>query len=423
MVQLPEDPLVLNGRPCGTVGLPVTLAHPALGRFKDNVTGGAIPEASAIAAVLELSSILGELSGEGEVARRGRISRAIGKYVGFQFSAYYFPDRCNTDGTAVRYWDASFEAMLASLEQKRELGMGDGCPYLQSAVYYVWFLDKFRDGNVSRLSRLPSLLLYVAGPYLGVAGAAFLGLPVVEPLTPLVPLFYLPFDEDLMLGAARVLQAVKTAMCELEAYYGGLASRASLLDAPQVTYPYLEHVRIGDRDVAVKYVGRLGESVNVFRGRADDRDVVIKFVKRYSRECHSRCSSLGFAPELLAYQPLPGGWNVVVMEFLLGYETLFALYDNHRVTDEVVGAVEEAAKRMHGEGFVHGDLRLPNILVGVGNLVKFVDFDWAGQAGQVLYPPFMNPRVSWHPDARQGEKILPDHDMFMFRSELTRTDQ
>ena len=210
---------------------------------------------------------------------------------------------------------------------------------MKSGVYYVRFLDKFRNGDVSRLSRLPSLLLYVAGPYLGVAGAAFLGLTVVEP-----PLFYLPFDEDLMLGAARVLQAVKTAMCELEAYYGDLASRASLLDAPQVTYPYLEYVRIGDQDVAVKYVSRLGESVNVFRGRADDRDVVIKFVKRYSRECHSRCSSLGVAPELLAYQPLPGGWNVVVMEFLLGYEILFALYDNHRVTDEVVGAVEEGRR-------------------------------------------------------------------------------
>jgi len=420
-VQLPEDPLVLNGRPCGTIGLPVALAHPALGRFKDNVTGNALPEASAITAVLELSSILGELSGENEVARRGRISRAIGEYVGFQFSAYYFRDRCNTDGTAMRYWDTSFAAMLANLEQKRELGMGEGCPYLQSGAYYVRFLDKFQSGDVSRLSRLPSLLLYVAGPYLGVAGAAFLGLPVVEPLTPLVPLFYLPFDEDLMLGAARVLQAVKTAMHELETYYDRLTSDAPSLVAPQVTYPYLDSVRIADQNVAVEYVGRLGESVNVFRGRAGDREVVIKFVKRYSQECHLRCYGLGIAPELLAYQPLPGGLYVVVMEFMLGYETLFELHDNHKVTDEMVGAVEEAARRMHDEGFVHGDLRLLNILVGAGNLVKFIDFDWAGQAGKASYPPFMNSRISWHSDARQGRKILPDHDMFMFRSELTQT--
>jgi len=135
------------------------------------------------------------------------------------------------------------------------------------------------------------------------------------------------------------------------------------------------------------------------------------------------CYGLGFAPEVLAYQPLPGGWHVVVMEFLLGHETLVARQREGRIPVEVVNAVEEAVGKMHDGGYVHGDLRLPNILVGPGNSVKFVDFDWAGLKGEAVYPPLMNPDVGWHPDARLGKEILPEHDLYLLRSELIQVDQ
>ena len=38
----------------------------------------------------------------------------------------------------------------------------------------------------------------------------------------------------------------------------------------------------------------------------------------------------------------------------------------------------------HGEGFVHGDLRGPNILV-VDDVVKVIDFNWAGKIGEAWY--------------------------------------
>ena len=150
--------------------------------------------------------------------------------------------------------------------------------------------------------------------------------------------------------------------------------------------------------------------------------MVIKFVKRYSQECHSRCFELGIAPELLAFQPLPGGWHVVIMEFLQSYETLFVLHRDRKVTDKMIGAVEKAVGKLHEEDFVHGDLRLPNIMVGPEDSVKFVDFDWSGRLGEALYPPLMNPVIVWHPGAKLGEEIVPEHDMYLLRSELSRTD-
>ena len=68
---------------------------------------------------------------------------------------------------------------------------------------------------------------------------------------------------------------------------------------------------------------------------------------------------------------------------------------------------------MHREGFVHGDLWSPNVLIGPGGMVKIIDYDWAGRDGKAMYLPFRN----WHPDAKLGELIRPDHDIFPLKSE------
>ena len=418
LLQVVDDPLVLNGRPCDAVGLPVALAHPTLGAFLDNVAGGLVPDGQAIDTVLKMSSIMGELSDYNEGVHGGPLVVAVGEYVGYRFAVSRFSDGCRTDSTVTCRWDTMFEAMLVNMELKKELGLGGGCPYLQSTGYYLKFIHKYEGYEVSRLSRLPCLLVYVSGPYFGVAGAVFLGLPIIEPLTPLMPLFDLPHNERLLLETARVLQALKIAVGELEAYYGRLANQASSLETPQTSFPYVDSVRIDEEDVRLAYVSRMDEGANTFRARAGARDVVVKFVKRYSRECHSKCYELGIGPALLSFNSIPGGWSVVVMEWLRGYETLLAMSEDHRVTHEVVDAVDEAVRKMHNEGFVHGDLRLPNVMVGPNNSIKIIDFDWAGRIGEVTYPPLMNSEIRWHPDAKFGAGILPAHDIHLLKSEL-----
>jgi len=71
------------------------------------------------------------------------------------------------------------------------------------------------------------------------------------------------------------------------------------------------------------------------------------------------------------------GWNLVIMDYLENYLTLDKLEcDEFLATQSLV---TRAMNEFHDLGFVHGDLRPPNILYRDGD-VKIIDFDWAGKA-------------------------------------------
>ena len=57
-------------------------------------------------------------------------------------------------------------------------------------------------------------------------------------------------------------------------------------------------------------------------------------------------------------------------------------------------------------------------MVGPNDSIKIIDFDWAGRAGEVVYPPFMNKEIDWQPGVKVGEKILPEHDPGMLNNEF-----
>ena len=52
-------------------------------------------------------------------------------------------------------------------------------------------------------------------------------------------------------------------------------------------------------------------------------------------------------------------------------------------------------RTLHSNGFVHGDLRAPNILLLKDNTVRILDFDWTGCAGVAKYPDDLNTSVEW----------------------------
>jgi len=45
--------------------------------------------------------------------------------------------------------------------------------------------------------------------------------------------------------------------------------------------------------------------------------------------------------------------------------------------------------------------------------VRFVDWDWAGEHGQIKYPISINPAIIRHDSARALGPILKGHDQFM----------
>jgi aminoglycoside phosphotransferase len=47
--------------------------------------------------------------------------------------------------------------------------------------------------------------------------------------------------------------------------------------------------------------------------------------------------------------------------------------------------LQRLVQSFHDDGFVHGDLRQPNILCD-GEKVLLIDFDWGGEIGKTYYP-------------------------------------
>ena len=73
---------------------------------------------------------------------------------------------------------------------------------------------------------------------------------------------------------------------------------------------------------------------------------------------------------------------------------------------------------MHKQGFVHGDLRDLNILfrcqVAYDRVdILFIDWDWAGKAGEVKYPSMLNPKITRHQNAVARQPIRKEHDDHM----------
>ncbi|KAG2015221.1 protein kinase subdomain-containing protein PKL/ccin9 [Coprinopsis cinerea AmutBmut pab1-1] len=115
---------------------------------------------------------------------------------------------------------------------------------------------------------------------------------------------------------------------------------------------------------------------------ADDSAVLIKFSRTYCRELHEYCYNKGYAPKLLGFQQLPGGWYGIAMEY--DPEMVPIHTENDRALRK---PIEQLMKGFHEEGWVHGDLRYCNILRSEDKQkVWVVDFDWGGREGEVCYP-------------------------------------
>lgn len=215
------------------------------------------------------------------------------------------------------------------------------------------------------------MIPFIPGPYLGVAGAAFLEKPICEPLVPVMPLFILPHNERMLLETARLFKALKIALSDLEKFYDQLSNQQDLDISglnDQLCYPYIDHVKIGEVNAKLTYTDKRGDHIfnaEMKYGSASlSHNVIVKFTKRYSRECHDTCYNMGFAPELFACERIAGGWYIVVMELLMEYCTAYSLAEEYHLSSRTLKQVKTLVEKMHDLGFVHGDLRLPNILVG-----------------------------------------------------------
>jgi hypothetical protein len=153
---------------------------------------------------------------------------------------------------------------------------------------------------------------------------------------------------------------------------------------------------------------------------AAGKQVVVKFCRRYAVGIHERVAGAGFAPKVYNTAEV-GGWTVVVMELVTSpWQRLSKVTGPTRELEiSVLQAYRQAFLAGTSVPLVHGDARAPNIFVGPAQKkataaaatltatatsdaavaadagagadepaygVMFIDFEFAGEAGNVRYP-------------------------------------
>ena len=189
-----------------------------------------------------------------------------------------------------------------------------------------------------------------------------------------------------------------------------------------------------DEEYKVEYTGRLGGlyslSKTVFKGtvmRGRDEvksDVVIKFTATYCEDAHRKLAEIGRAPRLRFCELVDSvGMYVVIMDYEDGKHACAPSEERHihdrctpLVGERHIEELRTVVKTLHEEGYVHGDIREPNVLITASGL-KLIDFDWCGKEGTARYPAdiFLDcENMKWHKGVGRGGRIEKSHDEHMF---------
>jgi serine/threonine protein kinase len=257
------------------------------------------------------------------------------------------------------------------------------------------------------------------GPYLCFAGAAWNNRPNLQILS-VLPFHFHFSDTRFKMMAARQLRASTRAINHIKHFYEdeyhtrNPPSPNQSQPQPMQLFPYPTSFTslVDSKKQSFVYYSHLDNNKLIFRAKLCDgsSDLCVKFVHQYSKEVHEYCASIDAAPKLLGFEDMPGGWYMVVMTFIEGYDMLHES-ESLIPTDKIRAVIHQ----LHQRGYVHGDIRDTNVMVSSNGHVILLDFDWAGEGGKVQYP--MNTHYGndlWRPEeARDGMLITCEHDIEM----------
>ncbi|KAG2362927.1 hypothetical protein BDR07DRAFT_1357064 [Suillus spraguei] len=402
--------------------IPVTLLHPVFGQFIDNCRTHMITEEDNNL-VYELANVMSALY-ETENKRVDAVSDVLsGHHLNFRLHSEVQGAGYVTDADmSVDVHNNRHPYVIA--EFKNEAGSE---PYAQAIVDYLESTRMFASKMSG--SALPCFLFILFGPYIVFAGAVWTLRPAIQILSSPLVFNYHSTDTHNQIAAARHMAAFRKAIRSLERYYETSPPESELtntLSHPILfLYPTSFTALDDSSETCFKYTGQLDEDEGaskrlIFFGTLIDGPVedaiCIKFVRHYSREVHLRCASSQLAPRLRGFEELPGGWYMVVMDKLVGYDVLADLPSTERLPQSAFEPIREQLKKLHAENLVHGDIRDTNIFVKRDDRTKFmiIDFDWAGEENVVRYPPYVNyTKIKRPSDARDGLLIRAAHDDVM----------
>lgn len=289
--------------------------------------------------------------------------------------------------------------VYAILETELELGASSAEPVLQLGWYYAASMNEKNEKHPR--SNLPCLLIYLVGEYCGSSLGMILTTeqgPILafwvlygqapllfKCLAPVLPLYYHYSDWSSRDRVSRAFGALKKACSALKDYYG---KDLATLEWPVAGFPHPHEYKTSVGSLSFTYLEAIDKDKLIFHAKCDNEDICINFVRRYSREAHETCVSIGCAPALRGFECIPGGWFMVVMDYI---------GESHCSLEMVTPSTEleqtlvEKLGQLHQEGYVHGDIRVNNNMVPYnGKGIMLLDFDWGGKIGKVTYPININ---------------------------------
>ncbi|KIY64454.1 hypothetical protein CYLTODRAFT_493121 [Cylindrobasidium torrendii FP15055 ss-10] len=230
--------------------------------------------------------------------------------------------------------------------------------------------------------------------------------------------------EEGILETAKYLRALDRAVSALGEYYMGLLMPSQRSQVPALHnepslapghFPYRNSFTVEGKAHRLEYARHLTprsvcKTLFAATMESDNKkaDVVVKFSYTYCPEAHALLAKQteAFAPKLFyhEFEEDIQMW-MIVMAYTKGQSWHASPSQGaHR-------ALQKAIQVLHLGDFVHGDVRVPNVLVD-GDRVQIIDFDWCGRASQVRYPVDMNRDVKeWHSEAKPGCLIEKEHDL------------
>jgi len=439
--------------------IPSALLHPFFGQFVDDCKGiNLSPDDYDF--VRDLREAMCRFYGD-EEQRRGRLCEPMRSYGIDVHAAKVGGSKCNTDGHVLVGKHPTFIQ-----EIKNEVGSSGAEPFLQALSYYDQFVRENRLWE-DATSCHPCIVAFFAGPHVGFGCCALTDRSTLDVFS-LLSLSFHSTDEDSWDVTARHFRALKKAVNALGSDYtekekdlvsqfnslsvnsdkSEVVKRQSFVDCPASVsrgspimpatfrpgvaglfpYPTMFRPRMSTAGEPSSFT--YGTSIEqrhlFFKGHIKDgRPICIKFVRRYGESVHAFCADAGFAPKLLAFDKLPGGWFMVVMELLDESWVPLTLVEQHSSHSGVRQKIRSDICKLHEQNMVHGDLRDANIMVKAkkkGSLffadqpvsTMLVDFDWAGVNNEVLYPQFISKVIQRPENVISGLGILADHDISMF---------
>ena len=265
-------------------------------------------------------------------------------------------------------------------EAKNEFGTG-GDATIQVCFDYAKVAKKMNDAGVCGF--LPSVLLTLEGSFLSVGIGAVSHEVCVQFC---VEKFNLD-SHDNHHATAKLLVSIRNAI--------RLASTMYLeYEKGDYVFPVAPQMKLLGLAETLKIVARVSEDKRVFCALADSSSIfcghmfALKYTgAKYSLKLHHRLANEGYAPILHSTQLLQSQYQCILMDWVDGgrdIETLgnLKISERHEIAKHLIKIVT----LMKQNGYVHGDLRYPNIIVGADLKPMIIDYDWAGAHQTARYP-------------------------------------